>query len=332
MSRCNETGVEGSVNAVKHAVTFGLAVIIVLLAVGVLMTSIVVTYPNQYTVVKQFGEIVSVRTESGISFKAPVIQDVERINKDLMFYDIAPSNVITKDKKTMVVDSYVLWKVTDPTKFIRQLRGNRGNAESRLNTIVFNAMKTTISNMTQDEVILSRDGKVVVSDFTEDVVTDDIVVDEEIQQKVVEIKSLTEEIESNLADCSDYGIEIVTTQVKVLDLPDDNKDAVYKRMISERNNVAAGYEAQGDSEAQMIINTTDKEISMMKADAEAQAEKVIAEGEAEYMRILSDAYNNEEKAEFYSFVRSLDADRGSLKDGTLMLDANSPLARVFYTN
>lgn len=332
MSRGNETGVEGSVNAVKHAVTFGLAVIIVLLAVGVLMTSIVVTYPNQYTVVKQFGEIVSVRTESGISFKAPVIQDVERINKDLMFYDIAPSNVITKDKKTMVVDSYVLWKVTDPTKFIRQLRGNRGNAESRLNTIVFNAMKTTISSMTQDEVILSRDGKVVVSDFTEDVVTDDIVVDEEIQQKVVEIKSLTEEIESNLADCSDYGIEIVTTQVKVLDLPDDNKDAVYKRMISERNNVAAGYEAQGDSEAQMIINTTDKEISMMKADAEAQAEKVIAEGEAEYMRILSDAYNNEEKAEFYSFVRSLDAARGSLKDGTLMLDANSPLARVFYTN
>lgn len=332
MSRGNETGVEGSVNAVKHAVTFGLAVIVVLLAVGVLMTSIVVTYPNQYTVVKQFGEIVSVRTESGISFKIPVIQDAERINKDLMFYDIAPSNVITKDKKTMVVDSYVLWRVTDPTKFIRQLRGNRGNAESRLNTIVFNAMKTTISSMTQDEVILSRDGKVVVSDFEEDSVTDDIVVDEEIQKKVVEIKSLTEEIESNLADCSDYGIEIVTTQVKVLDLPDDNKDAVYKRMISERNNVAAGYEAQGDSEAQMIINTTDKEISMMKADAEAQAEKVIAEGEAEYMRILSDAYNNEEKAEFYSFVRSLDAARDSLKDGTLMLDANSPLARVFYTN
>ena len=121
-------------------------------------------------------------------------------------------------------------------------------------------------------------------------------------------------------------------EVKKLDLPDDNKQAVYTRMISERENIAAQYTAEGESQAQIIRNTTDKEVSIMLSEANAQAEQLRAEGEAEYMRILSDAYADESRSEFYSFVRSLDAARESLQgrdDKTLILPADSPIARIF---
>lgn len=229
----------------------------------------------------------------------------------------------------MIVDSYVLWRVDDPEKFMETLSGSSTNAEGRLNTVVYNAIKNTISGMTQDEAIRARDGQIVVSNTEEENITNDIVVDAEAT-KTIKIKSLTEEITANLADTSDYGIEIIKTEVKVLDLPDANKEAVYQRMISERSNVAASYEAQGKSEAQVITNTTDKEVSIMLSEAKANAEKTIAEGEAEYMKILSDAYNDPQKSDFYSFVRSLDAAKASLKDGTLILNEDSPIAKIFY--
>ena len=155
------------------------------------------------------------------------------------------------------------------------------------------------------------------------------------QDEVIEARGerltqlLTEEANS---DIGDYGIEVLTAEIKSLDLPDDNKQAVYERMISERQNIAASYTAQGEAEAQKIRNETDKEVTVMEADAKKQAEILTAEGEAEYMRILSEAYNDESKADFYNFVRSLDAAKESLRGGskTLILDRTSPIAQIFY--
>ena len=310
----------------KSTIITIVAVIIVLIIAS---SFLVVTNPNEYNVVRQFGSIVRVEKEPGISVKVPIIQTVTSVSKEILYYDLAKSDVITSDKKTMIVDSYVLWRVDDPEKFMETLSGSSTNAEGRLNTVVYNAIKNTISGMTQDEAIRARDGQIVVSNTEEEDITNDIVVDTEAT-KTIKIKSLTEEITANLADTSDYGIEIIKTEVKVLDLPDANKEAVYQRMISERSNVAASYEAQGKSEAQVITNTTDKEVSIMLSEAKANAEKTIAEGEAEYMKILSDAYNDPQKSDFYSFVRSLDAAKASLKDGTLILDENSPIAKIFY--
>lgn len=122
-------------------------------------------------------------------------------------------------------------------------------------------------------------------------------------------------------------------ETKRLDLPDDNKAAVYQRMISERNNIAAQYTAEGESEAQMIRSETDKEVEIMVSEAKSQAEILVAEGEAEYMRVLSDAYADPDKAEFYNFVRSLDAAKASLTNGSnvLFLGPDSPLAKIFYS-
>ena len=218
----------------------------------------------------------------------------------------------------MIVDSYVLWKVTDPLKFTQTLANSIYNAENRINALVYNATKNTVSSMTQDEVIKSRDGKMTVTTAgTEsDVESNDLVLEEKTEEVV--IKSLTEEIMEQLGDYEQYGIDILAVEVKKLDLPDDNKQAVYTRMISERENIAAQYTAEGASQAQIIQNT--------------QAEQTIAEGEAEYMKILSDAYADDSRSEFYSFVRSLDAAKESLKnskDKTLILPADSPIARIF---
>ena len=132
-------------------------------------------------------------------------------------------------------------------------------------------------------------------------------------------------------DPEQYGIEIQMVKIKKLDLPDENKDAVYNRMITERKNIAAAYKAQGESEAQKIRNTTDRETAVMLSEAEATADRLEAEGEAEYMRILSDAYNDPDKAEYYLFVRQLDAAKKRLENGntTLFLDSDSPLASIF---
>lgn len=321
--------VENEVNKTKR---LGRNVIILIILAILIGSSFVITQENKYSVITQFGNIVAVHDTPGLSFKIPLIQSVTSVDKQLMFYDIAPSDVITSDKKTMIEDAYVIWTVTDARKYIQTLSGSNSNAEGRLNVIVYNAIKNTISSMTQNEVILSRDGKIVVSDMGDEEITNDIVADDDETDDIIKIKSLTEEIRENLTDCSDYGIEIVKAEIKILDLPDDNKQSVYQRMISERENVAAAYTAQGKSEAQKIINTTNKEVAVMKANANASAAEIIAEGEAEYMKILSEAYNQPEKSSFYSFIRSLDAAKASLKgnNNTLILDQNSPIAQIFY--
>lgn len=276
---------------------------LVLIVAGVLYSnSFVVTKPNQYTMIQQFGKVVAVRDEPGLSFKIPFVQNAKTIPNTVLLYDLPISDVITKDKKTMVADSFVLWKVSDPLTFIQTLNGNVSNAEARISTIVYNSMKNVISNLSQTEIISGRD-------------------------------TLAQSIFANIGDGLDkYGIELVAVETKRLDLPDDNKQAVYERMISERNNIAASYQAEGESEATKIRSETDKTISIQIAQAEAQAAKIEAEGEAEYMRILSEAYADESRADFYSFVRSLDAAKLSMsgENKTLILTPDSPLAQIFY--
>ena len=135
------------------------------------------------------------------------------------------------------------------------------------------------------------------------------------------------------SDIAQYGIVIKTATIKALDLPDDNKAAVYERMISERANIAASYTAQGEADARLIRNDTDRQITEITAEAKRQATILKAEGEAEYMRILSNAYGSPEKAEFYAFLRGLDS-LSSLanEDNIIILDKDSEYARILYGN
>ena len=281
----------------KVGIIIGVAAVTV--AVG---ASVTVTQQNEYKLIRQFGKVDRVISSSGISFKIPFIESTQSLPKETLLYDLAASDVITKDKKTMISDSYVLWKISDPLKFAQTLNSSVESGESRINTAVYNATKNAISSMSQDQVITSRDGE--LSDM------------------------VMEAIGTNM---DQYGIELLKFETKQLDLPDDNKEAVYERMISERDNIAATYKAEGNSEAKVIRNKTDKEVAIQISDAKKQAEILEAEGEQEYMKILAQAYGEEDRSEFYSFVRSLDALKTSMKgeDKTVILSADSPIAQIF---
>lgn len=277
--------------------------IAVILVLGLGLSCIVVTNEDEYSLIRQFGKIDHVESEAGISLKIPFIQSVDKLPKQTLLYDLPASDVITGDKKTMIMDSYILWQITDPLKFAQSLNSSLSNAENRLNTTVYNSIKNVISSWSQDEVISGRDGELSVA--------------------VVE----------NIGDSlSQYGIELLSFETKALDLPEDNKAAVYERMISERDNIAATYTAEGNSEAQIIRNTTDQEVTVLLSEAEKQAEILIAEGEAEYMRILSEAYADASRTDFYSYVRSLDALKLSMtgENKTIILSPDSPIAQIFY--
>lgn len=264
--------------------------------------AVVVTQENEYKLIRQFGRVERVISRAGLSFKVPFIQSADTLPKKILLYDLSPSDVITADKKTMLCDSYALWQITDPLKFAQTLNGSVASAERRIDTVVYNAIKNVISSLNQNEVISGRDGE------------------------------LSQAIMAHIGDnMGQYGLELLAVETKQLDLPADNKAAVYERMISERDKIAATYTAEGQAEAKVIQNTTDREIAIKISDAQAKAAAVTAEGEAEYMRILADAYGSPEKAEFYAFIRALESAKASLtgKENTLILPADSPIAEIF---
>ena len=289
----------------KKRIFKGTGLILLLLDLFVLSNAVVITRANEYVLIKQFGKVVRVEENAGPSLCIPFLQTVQRVPKYKMISDLYPSDVTTKDKKVMTVDSFVIWDISDPVKYLSSLNASKEKAEIRLGNVVYNSIKTVLSSTNQADIISGRDGE------------------------------LAQSITDNIGNSMDsYGIHIYAVETKKLDLPDSNKESVYQRMISERNNIAAQYTADGDYQSQLIKNETDRTVKETIAKAQAEAEKIKAEGEARYMQILSDAYNDESKADFYNYVRSLDAMKASMKGSnkTIILDEDSELARILSGN
>ena len=281
-----------------------LFIIIAIIAIFLGASSTYSLRENEYGIRLQFNKIASIDENAGLYFKIPFIQNVRKVPKSIQLYDIRPSDVMTADKKSMIADMYILWRIVNPTVYYQTLNANVNNAKDRTGITVYNSVKSVISSMTQDESIEARGEK------------------------------LTQTITADAnPDIQKYGIEIVQAQLKSLDLPDDNKQAVYERMISERNNIAASYTAEGESKAKKIQNETDKQVAILKAQAEKNSAKLKAEGEAKYMETLQQAYNDKEKADFYNYIRSLDALKVSLSgtgEKKLILGKDSELAKILY--
>ncbi|MBR2523976.1 MAG: protease modulator HflC [Clostridiales bacterium] len=278
------------------------AVAVILVLLILFFASVYTVHVNQVAIVVRLGKAQTVTTSTGLHLHTPFIEDTVKVYTGDMLYDIPASDVITADKKSMIADNYVIWSVVDPVKYYQTLGAVQNRAEERIEAAVYNATKNTISSMKQDEIIAAR-GNTLTNLITT----------------------------ASNSDISQYGLSIELAEIKALDLPSDNKAAVYERMISERNNIAAGYTAQGNADAQRIRNDTDRQTSIIIADAEASAAILRAEGEAEYMRILSDAYNDPDKAQFYNFVRGLDSLEALANgDSTIILDKDSEYARILY--
>ncbi len=259
---------------------------------------------NQYACTFRFSEIVNTVNTAGLHFKIPFVDTVKYFSKATQFYDIPPSEVLTSDKQNMTVDCYVLWQIADPQQFYRAL-GTTVKAEERLNAITYNALKTAMGTLAQADIINMNDG--------------------------AERNQIYEGIATTVDNqAKAYGIHVEDVKIKQFDLPESNLNAVYSRMISERNQMAEKYTADGSYEASIIRNDVDKQVNIIVSNAEAAAAKLEAEGEAEYMRLLAEAYNTKDKKSFYEFILALDALKQSLsgEEKTVVLDKDSELARI----
>ena len=281
-----------------------IAAIIVLLIIIVAANSLFTVRENEYACTVRFSKIIDTTDEAGLHFKIPFIDSVKYFTKATMLYDIPPSEVLTSDKQNMTVDCYVLWQISDPLRFYQTL-GSTSVAEQRLDALTYNELKTVMGTLAQADIINMEDG------------------------------SKRNEIYDNIAKDVDalaqtYGIHVEDVKIKQFDLPDSNLNAVYSRMISERNQMAEKYTADGNYEASIIRNDVDKQVNIIVSNAQAEAAKLEAEGEAEYMRLLAAAYDTADKKDFYEFTLALDALKKSLNgnEKTIILDESSALAKI----
>lgn len=273
-------------------------VLVVLLSVGQCFFTV---EPDQYANTVRFSKTVKTISEPGLYVKIPFVDDVKYFPKQVLLYDMKPSDVLTADSKTMQVDNYVTWRITDPLTFYKTL-GNISEAETRIDMITYSAIRVEMGKMDRDTIINPKD----------------IESRDNFNQNVI----------NATADATkSYGIEIMDIKIKKLDLPADNEAAVYNRMISERNKIAAEERAEGEKQATLIKNDVDKETGITISNATAEAARIKAEGEGEYMKIIAAAYNTQGKQDFYEFTRSLDALEASLgEDSTIILGKDSALA------
>ena len=281
-----------------------LIILIILVVLALAGGSVYTVRENQYACVVRFSKIIETVQTPGLHVKVPFVDSVKYFSKATQLYDIPPSEVLTSDKQNMTVDCYILWSISDPKLFYQTL-GSKTVAEQRLDALTYNQLKTAMGTLAQSDIINMEDGA------KRNQIYDSIAQDVDSLARV-------------------YGIQVEDVKIKQFDLPESNLNAVYGRMISERNQMAEKYTADGNYEASIIRNDVDKQVNILISDAQAEATKLEAEGEAEYMRLLAEAYGTADKREFYEFTLALDALKTSLdgEEKTVILDGNSQLAQI----
>ncbi|CAM4356592.1 protease modulator HflC [Paenibacillus tarimensis] len=276
----------------------GAAAVLVLIA---LFGSMFIVKEGEYKVVMKFGEAVRVHVEPGIKFKVPFIETVASLPKYQKVYDSQPTTILTKDKKPIIVDNYMVWRIDNPQLFLRSLHSVSA-AESRLSDAVYNALRRKLSEIEYGSIISENTSRGNLND--------------EITEIVAEV-----------AERQNYGVSIVDVRIKRTDLPEENKQSVYNRMISDRQSIAAGYLSEGDEESRKITSNADRQATELIAQAEADAKKIVAEGEREAARIYNEAYGKD--PEFYKLYRTLESYITTFQgEPVIMLPIDSPYTRI----
>jgi len=278
-----------------------LTIIIVLVVVILGSGSMYIVKEGEYKVVLRFGEAMRAVPEPGLKFKLPFIENVSTLPKYQMTYESTPTTILTKDQKPIVVDNYTVWRITNASQFLRTVQSVSGGIQ-RIDEAVYNSVRRKLSEVNYDNIISENTARGNINDeITKDVVS-----------------ALTRD---------NYGIEVIDVRIKRTDLPEENKQSVYNRMISDRQSIAARYLSEGDEESRKITSKADRTATELLAQAQADAKKIVAEGEREAAVIYNKAYGSD--PQFYNFYRTLESYATTLKnEPVIMMPIDSPYAKI----
>ncbi|MDF2921807.1 MAG: rane protease subunit, stomatin/prohibitin [Paenibacillaceae bacterium] len=282
----------------KKWITTGIVVVLLIIVAS---ASLFIVNEGEVKVVLKFGEAVRIHEEPGIKIKIPFIENVSSLPKYQKVSDSQPTTIMTKDKKPIIVDNYTVWRINNSRNFLQTLK-TVSAAESRIGDAVYNAVRRKLSEIDY--------GNIISEDSARGNLNDDI----------------TKEV-ADIVTRQNYGIEIIDVRIKRTDLPEENKQSVYNRMISDRQSIAAGYLSEGDEESRKITSNADRQAQELMAQAEADSKKIIAEGEQEAARIYNESYSKD--PEFYKLYRTLESYTTTLQgEPVILLPIDSPYTRI----
>lgn len=286
----------------RNYIKIGIILVIIIGLLLLVLTNLFVVKEGEYKVIRQFGEVVRIEDEPGLNYKIPFIQTVSTLPKYQMTYDVSEAEINTKDKKRMLIDNYAVWKIEDPKKMIANAR-TVINAEARMEEFIYSVVRAELGQLNYDEII--NDEKSSRGSLNDRV---------------------TERVNELLSN-DNYGITVTDVRIKRTDLPEENEQSVYTRMVSERESTAQEYLSRGDADKNKIEAETDRDVKEMLAIAKAEAEIIRAEGEAEAARMYNDSFSQD--PEFYSLYRTLESYKKTVNDKTvIVLPSDSPYARL----
>lgn len=292
----------------RNYIKSGIFIVILLIIIGIILSNLFIVKEGEYKVIRQFGEVVRIESEPGLSYKIPFIQSVSTLPKYQLTYDVSEAEINTRDKKRIIIDNYAVWRIDDPKKMIANAR-TLESAETRMEEFIYSVTRTELGQLNYDEII--NDEKSSRGSLND---------------------RITEMVNELLAK-DNYGIIVTDVRMKRTDLPAENEQSVYTRMISERESTAQEYLSRGDADKNRIIANTDKEVRELLAKAQADAEEIRAEGEAGAAKIYNEAFSKDPS--FYSLFRTLESYKKTINDETvIVLPSDSPYARLLmgYTN
>ncbi len=270
----------------SRPIMIGLAVVVVLLfALGA--SPLFIVDITQTAIVVQLGAPVRTITEPGLQLKIPFIQQVTYFDKRLLDYESAPQDVITQDKKSLLVDNFAKWRILDPLKVFQAFQTQR-SAYRRLDDIIYSELRVEVGRHVLSEIVSGSRSSIMK------------VVTERANEKAMA-----------------YGIAIDDVRIKRADLPEQNEKAVFARMQAERERQAKQYRAEGAEEAQKIRSQAEKEREIILAEAYKQSEELRGEGDAKAFKIYANAYRQDPK--FFEFTRSMEAYRKTFANSATMV-------------
>jgi membrane protease subunit HflC len=261
---------------------------------------------TEYAVVTQFGNPVNTIFQPGLKFKLPEpIQSVQRFDNRIQVYEADPLELLTSDKKSVKVDYYGTWRITDPLIYLKTVK-NKDGAEARLLDVFSSSLGVKLAQYNLDELINVDANNVKLNTMVQDTV-----------QKSKE-------------KAKEYGIEVVDAQIKVLTFPDANKQSVFARMKAEREQMAKKYRSEGSEEAAKIKADAEKEQKILLSEAYKQAQQLKGEGDAEAIKIYAAAFQKDPK--LYKFIRALETYEKTIDEKTtLVLPSNSEILKYLET-